>query len=110
QLGVVQLSFALEVFHQHTVGEVNGGGQQHDDGIDSLSPVVKEQRGAQKHQISKTSGYHIVDRQGQNKKIKQEEGGGKDHEAVLLLYGGKIEQGAADGRALPLGLWIRTER
>ncbi len=43
-------------------------------------------------------------------KIKQEEGGGKDHEAVLLLYGGKIEQGAADGRALPWGLWIRTER
>ena len=56
--------------HQHAVGVVDGGGQEHDDDIDPLPPVVEKQRGAQDYYVPELSGHQVVDQQSERQKIK----------------------------------------
>ena len=67
--GIGDLSFPLKMFHQHAVGEINGGRQEHNDHIGLLSPVVEDQRGDQNDHVAQLPGNQIVDQQGQDQKI-----------------------------------------
>ena len=67
--GVFELTLSLKMLHQQTVGEVDGGGQEHDDHIGLLSPVVEDQRGDQNDHVAQLPGDQVVDQQGQNQEI-----------------------------------------
>ena len=76
------------VLHQQAVGEVDDGGQEHDQHIFLLPPVIEEQGGHQQDQVAELPGHHEVDAQGQHQKPEHEYGGGKDHNAASLKRSG----------------------
>ena len=69
QPGSFVIAFVLATLHQHTVGIVDGGGQEHDGHILSLAPVIEEQRRDQQYHVAPLPGHQVIDQQGQSQKI-----------------------------------------
>ena len=79
----------LAPLHQQAVGKVNGGGQEHDDNVNPLSPVVEAQGGDQQHHVAPPAGDDIVQEQGEDQEIELENRGGKDHGGPPHTNGGR---------------------
>ena len=75
--------------HQQAVGKVDGGGQEHDDDINLLAPVVEYQGSGEQNHVAPLPGDDIVQKQSENQEIELENGGGKDHGGPPHTNGGR---------------------
>ena len=73
QTGIAILPPVRELLNQQSVGVVDARGEQHDDRIALLTPVVEKQRSEHQNAVAQPQGHQIIDQQDDRQKIKQKQ-------------------------------------